>query len=133
MSSLEEYSKSNRSFPNARRKKQEHPKGWEPGLNTSKGEIVSKPLAKAIKPEDHRWDKYLEDLGFNPKDFEIIEPFEIRTWTANMGAGETEQFYYYKVNLKHKSLKVNLVLLFACQIGKWVNAMEMVLQVLFLE
>ena len=49
MSSLEEYSKSNRSFPNARRKKQEHPKGWEPGLNTSKGEIVSKPLAKAIK------------------------------------------------------------------------------------
>ena len=95
MSSLEEYSKSNRSFPNARRKKQEHPKGWEPGLNTSKGEIVSKPLAKAIKPEDHRWDKYLEDLGFNPKDFEIIEPFEIRTWTANMGAGETEQFYYY--------------------------------------
>ena len=103
MSSLEEYSKSNRSFPNARRKKQEHPKGWEPGLNTSKGEIVSKPLAKAIKPEDHRWDKYLEDLGFNPKDFEIIEPFEIRTWTANMGAGETEQFYYYKAKIISKN------------------------------
>ena len=77
MSSLEEYSKSNRSFPNARRKKQEHPKGWEPGLNTSKGEIVSKPLAKAIKPEDHRCDKYLEDLGFNPKDFEITSASNI--------------------------------------------------------
>ena len=80
-----------------------HPKGWEPGIDTSKSIIVSKPLPKAIKPEDHKWDIYLAELGFDPKEFEIIEPFEVRTWTANMGAGETEQFYYYKAKIISKN------------------------------
>ena len=80
-----------------------HPKGWEPGIDTSKNIIVSKPLPKAIKPEDHKWDIYLAELGFDPKEFEIIEPFEVRTWTANMGAGETEQFYYYKAKIISKN------------------------------
>ena len=44
-------------------------------------------MPKAEKPEDHKWDTYLAELGFNPDDFDIIEPFEIRTWTANMGGG----------------------------------------------
>ena len=60
-------------------------------------------MPKAEKPEDHRWDAYLTELGFNPNDFEIIEPFEIRTWTANMGAGETQQFYYYKAKIISKN------------------------------
>ena len=80
-----------------------HPKGWEPGIDTSKNIIVSKPLPKAIKPEDNKWDIYLAELGFDPKEFEIIEPFEVRTWTANMGAGETEQFYYYKAKIISKN------------------------------
>ena len=80
-----------------------HHKGWEPGIDTSKNIIVSKPLPKAIKPEDHKWDIYLAELGFDPKEFEIIEPFEVRTWTANMGAGETEQFYYYKAKIISKN------------------------------
>lgn len=80
-----------------------HPKGWEPGIDTSKNIIVSKPLPKAIKPEDHKWNIYLAELGFDPKEFEIIEPFEVRTWTANMGAGETEQFYYYKAKIISKN------------------------------
>ncbi len=80
-----------------------HPNGWEPGIDTSKNIIVSKPLPKAIKPEDHKWDIYLAELGFDPKEFEIIEPFEVRTWTANMGAGETEQFYYYKAKIISKN------------------------------
>jgi len=99
MSSLEDYAKSDRAYPNAVKKRKEHPKGWEPGLDTAKKEIVSKPMPKAEKPEDHKWDTYLAELGFNPDDFDIIEPFEIRTWTANMGGGETEQFYYYKAKI----------------------------------
>ena len=103
MSSLEDYSKSHRDFGNVRRTRKMHPKGWEPGIDTSKNIIVSKPLPKAIKPEDHKWDIYLAELGFDPKEFEIIEPFEVRTWTANMGAGETEQFYYYKAKIISKN------------------------------
>ena len=106
MGNLEDYAKSERAFQNAKKTKKEHPKGWEPGLDTAKGTITTVPLKKAIKPEDHRWDKYLEDLGFNPNDFEIIEPFEIRTWTANMGGGETEQFYYYKAKIVSRNPEV---------------------------
>ena len=103
--SLDDYASNFRNIENAKRKRQEHPKCWEPGLNTAKKEIISKPMAKAEKPEDHRWDAYLTELGFNPNDFEIIEPFEIRTWTANMGGGETQQFYYYKAKIISKNLE----------------------------
>ena len=53
MSNLEDYASNFRNIENAKRKRQEHPKGWEPGLNTAKKEIISKPMAKAEKPEDH--------------------------------------------------------------------------------
>ena len=102
MGNLEDYAKSERALQNAKKIKQKHPTGWEPRVDTDKKTIVSRPQTKAGRPEDHRWDKYLEDLGFNPDDFEIIEPFEVRTWTANMGDGETEQFYYYKAKIISK-------------------------------
>ena len=104
MGNLEEYAKSERALQNAKKQKSQHPKGWEPGLDTTKKEITSKPQKKAGKPQDHKWDTYLEELGFNPNDFEIIEPFEVRTWTANMGEGNTEQFYYYKAKIVSKQL-----------------------------
>ena len=44
MSNLDDYAKSNRAFENAKKIKNEHPKGWEPGINTAKKEhgIVNK-------------------------------------------------------------------------------------------
>ena len=42
MASLEEYAKSERTIQNAKRPRQAHPKGWEPRVDTSKKEIVSK-------------------------------------------------------------------------------------------
>ena len=74
MGNLEDYAKSERALQNAKKIKQKHPTGWEPRVDTDKKTIVSRPQTKAGRPEDHRWDKYLEDLGFNPDDFEIIEP-----------------------------------------------------------
>ena len=101
MSSLEDYAKSERAFQNAKRLKGNHPKGWEPRIDTSKKEIVSKPQKKAGNPQDHRWDKYLEELGFNPDEFEIIEPFEIRSWDSNTENGK-DTFYYYKEKIISK-------------------------------
>ena len=101
MSSLEDYAKSERAFQNAKRLKGNHPKGWEPRIDTSKKEIVSKPQKKAGNPQDHRWDKYLEELGFNPDEFEIIEPFEIRSWDSNTENGK-DTFYYYKAKTVSK-------------------------------
>ena len=59
MASLDDYAKSERAIQNAKKAKNEHPKGWEPGLNTAKKEIISKPQKKAGNPADHRWDTYL--------------------------------------------------------------------------
>lgn len=101
MSSLEDYAKSERAFQNAKRLKGKHPKGWEPRIDTSKKEIISKPQKKAGNPQDHRWDKYLEELGFNPDEFEIIEPFEIRSWDSNTENGK-DTFYYYKAKIISK-------------------------------
>ena len=50
MGNLEEYAKSERAFQNAKKLKTEHPKGWEPGLDTAKKEIISKPQKKAQNP-----------------------------------------------------------------------------------
>ena len=102
MSSLEDFSKSDRAFPNASRDKKKHPKGWEPGIDTARKEITSRPMSKAMNPADHRWDKYLEDLGFNPEEFEIIEPFEIRSWDSNTADGK-DTFYYYKAKIISKN------------------------------
>ena len=102
MSSLEDFSKSDRAFPNASRDKKKHPKGWEPGIDTARKEITSRPMSKAMNPADHRWDKYLEELGFNPKEFEIIEPFEIRSWDSNTADGK-DTFYYYKAKIISKN------------------------------
>ena len=88
MASLDDYAKSERAIQNAKKPRQVHPKGWEPRVDTSKKEIVSKPQKKAGNPADHKWDEYLKDLGFNPEEFEIIEPFEIRSWDTNTADGK---------------------------------------------
>ena len=59
MSNLENYAKNFRNIENAKRQRQEHPKGWEPGLNSAKKTITSEPQTKAVNPEDHKFDKYL--------------------------------------------------------------------------
>ena len=102
MASLDDYAKSERAIQNAKKAKNEHPKGWEPGLNTAKKEIISKPQKKAGNPADHRWDTYLRDLGFNPDEFEIIEPFEIRSWDSNTANGK-DTFFYYKAKIISKN------------------------------
>jgi len=103
MDNLENYAKNFRNIENAKRQRQEHPKGWEPGLNSAKKTITSEPQTKAVNPEDHKFDKYLEKLGFNPEDFEIIEPFEVRTWDSNTANGK-ETFYYYKAKIISKNV-----------------------------
>lgn len=103
LTDLNNYADNVRAQQNAKRQKNEHPKGWEPGLNSAKKTITSEPQKKAVNPEDHKFDKYLEKLGFDPKDFEIIEPFEVRTWDSNTANGK-ETFYYYKAKIISKNV-----------------------------
>ena len=48
MGNLEEYAKSERALQNAKKQKSQHPKGWEPGLDTTKKEITSNHKKKLV-------------------------------------------------------------------------------------
>lgn len=89
-----------RGYAPARLEKEpKHPNGWEPGIDTAKGTIVAAPS----KERDVCWDKELERLGFDPTQFEIVEPFHVRTWDGYIknpaGQIETVQLWYHKANI----------------------------------
>ncbi len=87
-----------------RRKKGKHPAGWEPGLDTERGVIVTEPLAEA--PQD--WTAILRELlpeGFDVTQYEVDgTTVEVRAWDGNIGGGEIKRFYYFKARLKRKSI-----------------------------
>lgn len=102
MSTLDEYAKAVRSIDNARKEKKEHPKGWEPGvvLNGGKSFVSSGPV-KSKKEAKKKWDQYIELLGFDPDEFEIIEPVHVRTWSTQTSEG-VQQMYYYKADIRSR-------------------------------
>jgi predicted phosphodiesterase len=102
MSTLDDYAKAVRSLDNAKKQKKEHPKGWEPGvvLNGGKSFVSSGPV-KSKKEAQKKWDQYIELLGFDPSEFEIMEPVHVRTWTTQTAEG-VQQMFYYKADIRSK-------------------------------
>lgn len=83
----------------ARVERPKHPTGWEPGIDTAKGHIIAAPS----RSRDVCWDDELIRLGFSPEEFEVVEPFQIRTWDGfiknNDGEIEKVQLWYRKANI----------------------------------
>lgn len=82
-----------------RRKRQTHPAGWTPGLDTERGVLITEPLAEA--PSD--WDAVLRELlpeGFDTSQYQIDgSTVEVRAWDGNIGNGEIKRFYYFKARV----------------------------------
>jgi predicted phosphodiesterase len=72
-----------------------HPTGWEPGIDTAKGTIVSRPSTE----RDVAWDEQLLHFGFDPELFEVVEPYHVRSWDANVGNGVIKTFWYNRANI----------------------------------
>lgn len=85
-----------------RRKRQTHPAGWTPGLDTERGVLVTEPLAEA--PSD--WDAILRELlpeGFDTTQYQIDgTTVEVRAWDGNVGGGELKRFYYFKARIRKR-------------------------------
>lgn len=87
------------------RKRNDHPKGWKPGLEIGEkgGFIVTDPLTSV--PDD--WSELLQQLlpaGFNSDDYEVEGgSVEVRAWDANVGSGDTERLYYFKARIRKRS------------------------------
>lgn len=84
------------------RKRQKHPAGWTPGLDTERGVIVTSPLSEA--PSD--WDAILHELlpeGFDTSQYQIDgTTVEVRAWDGNVGGGELKRFYYFKAKIRKR-------------------------------
>ena len=87
-----------------RRKRDKHPNGWEPGIDTERGFIVTQPLAEAPT----NWDAVLTELlpeGFDISQWQVDgDNVEVRAWDGNIGAGEIKRFYYFKARIRRRSL-----------------------------
>ena len=85
------------------RRRQKHPSGWEPGLDTERGVLITQPLAEA--PSD--WDAVLAELlpdGFDVTQYAIDgTTVEVRAWDGNIGNGEIKRFYYYKARIRKRT------------------------------
>lgn len=87
---------------NVRRARPKHPKGFEPGLDTEKGEIAGrfeKPLKEGEYEDAFRY--LLEEWGFDPEEFSIEDDrVEVRTWDAHYGKeNPPRRFWYYKAKV----------------------------------
>jgi predicted phosphodiesterase len=85
-----------------RRKRESHPAGWTPGLDTERGVLITQPLAQA--PSD--WDAILRELlpeGFDSTQYQIDgDNVEVRAWDGNIGGGEIKRFYYFKARIRKR-------------------------------
>lgn len=85
-----------------RRNRTKHPQGWQPGLDTERGVLVTEPLPEA--PTD--WDAILRELlpdGFDVSQYQIDgSSVEVRAWDGNIGNGELKRFYYFKARVKKR-------------------------------
>lgn len=75
-----------------------HPDGWTPGVDTEAGVIVHRSES-ATPPQD--WAEILAELKLDPQRWEVAsDTVNVRTWDANLGAGEVTRFYYYKADVR---------------------------------
>lgn len=88
-----------------RRARPSHPKGWEPGVTVEGNRGTVTALTEGQR--DPSWDGVLRHFGFNPDEFEILEPVNVRTWDANLGNGEVKQFWYHKANIVRRQAGIS--------------------------
>lgn len=81
-----------------RRARGKHPEGWEPGVewDGSEGKLTVQTSGSPV------WNDLLTEWGFDPVQFEVVEPVQFRTWDANMGGGEVKRFVYYRATIRRR-------------------------------
>jgi len=85
--------------------REKHPTGFEPGLDSGKGEISGRWDRPLVESEyGDRFRDLLIEWGFDPDLFAIEEDrVEVRTWDAHYGVDtEPKRFWYYKARVVRK-------------------------------
>lgn len=86
-------------------KKQPHPQAGIVWKNKTEGTITSKPSAS----RDVRWDELLTEWGYNPEEFEIVEPVSLATWDGygknSEGVLETVTLWSRKAGIRRRRVE----------------------------
>ena len=84
----DEFLRVQRQIEDVQPKKREHPTGWEPGVDTAKGQVTVRGGDRP--PAD--WSAIIRELGLDPAAWTVDEsqPVQVRTWDS----GEQRCFYY---------------------------------------
>lgn len=95
------------SAPALRERQATQPTLWRPGVvwSDNDGEITSRPVEH---PTPH-WGDILSSWGYDPAEYEIVEPVKVSTWDAPNGEGGTKQLWSYKagIRVKHNEDAIN--------------------------
>jgi hypothetical protein len=91
-----------------------YPEGWEPGvrLDGTTGHIVTRPTAD----REPRFEEHLKAFGFDPDEYEIVEPIQVRTWDSQVPGGseivngrkvrkpnQVVQMWYYRASVRRRT------------------------------
>lgn len=76
-----------------------YPDGWQPGVvwNGTYGTITGESANGS--PD---WTALLRYWNFDPDEYEVVEPVNVRTWDAAVGNGEVRRMWYHRANLRRK-------------------------------
>lgn len=70
----------------------------------SHGFIQTEPLTERPRT----WDAFIADAGLDPDEVEVIEPVQVRGWDAPQTGGSIVRMRYYRLNVRRRTLKVDL-------------------------
>ena len=79
--------------------KPSYPDGWQPGVawDGNTGTITGESANGS--PD---WTALLRYWNFDPDEYEVVEPVNVRTWDAAIGNGEVRRMWYHRANLRRK-------------------------------
>jgi hypothetical protein len=87
--------------PKRNLRRQDHPKGWEPGVTydplSGSGQIT---VQSDDEPDPAIWEHLIADWGLDPQRCAIVPgSVQIRAWDANVGDGEIRRLKYYRATI----------------------------------
>ena len=86
-------------FKRKPRHKQQHPKGFEPGVQwDGKQGTITATLNE--EPDDAIWAELIADWGLDPSRTMVVDgSLQIRAWDVNAGDGDIQRLRYYKATI----------------------------------
>lgn len=84
-------------------RRQRHNDGFEYEWDGNTGTI-----GKALEDKPRTWDDLIREADLDPAEVEVVGDPQIRGWDAAIGNGAVKRMRYFKINVRRKTLKVDL-------------------------